>query len=66
MRTFLAALLLVLATAASAASKDEIDAEVRQALQEFRNHTSAGSELSNQGLMYNQSFEGSKITRVNK
>lgn len=47
MRTFLAALLLVLAAAVSAASKDEIDAEVKQALQEFRNHTSAGSELSN-------------------
>ena len=46
MRTFLASLLLVLATAASAASKDEIDAEVKQALQEFHKHTSAGSELS--------------------
>ncbi len=46
MRTFLASLLVVLATAVSAASKDEIDAEVKQALQEFRNHTSAGAELS--------------------
>lgn len=46
MRTLLTLLMLALATAASAASKQEIDAEVKQALADFRKHTSAGAELS--------------------
>ncbi len=46
MRVFLAALLLGFATAASAASKDEINAEVKQAITSFHNHTSAGEALS--------------------
>jgi lipid-binding SYLF domain-containing protein len=46
MRIFIAATLLALAGAASAASKDEIDAEVRQATKNFHKQTSAGYELS--------------------
>ena len=42
----LAVLIFVLATAANAASKQEIDAEVKQALADFRKHTSAGAELA--------------------
>jgi lipid-binding SYLF domain-containing protein len=40
------AALWLAAPAAGAASKEEIDAEVRQALQSFYRHTSAGRELS--------------------
>jgi lipid-binding SYLF domain-containing protein len=40
------ALALLFATNAWAASREEIDAEVRQAVKEFYNHTSAGKELS--------------------
>lgn len=46
MRTFIAAVLLVFATAASAATKEEIDAEVKEAVSNFYKHTSAGEELS--------------------
>ncbi|MFH1045127.1 MAG: YSC84-related protein [Pseudomonadota bacterium] len=46
MRAFIAALLLIFASVAFAASKDEINAEVKQALKNFREHTSAGDELS--------------------
>lgn len=46
MRTLIAALLLVFATAATAGSKEEINAEVRQALKNFQQQTSAGHELS--------------------
>lgn len=47
MRTIIAILLLAFATAALAASAEEIDAEVREALQNFQKQTSAGHELSN-------------------
>ncbi len=40
------ALALLCAASAAAASREEINAEVRQALKEFRKHTSAGHELS--------------------
>jgi lipid-binding SYLF domain-containing protein len=40
------ALALLFATNAWAASREEIDAEVRQAVKEFYKHTSAGKELS--------------------
>ena len=46
MRIFIAALLIVFAACASAASRDEIDAEVKQAIKSFRTQTSAGYELS--------------------
>ena len=46
MRTFIAALLLAFATSAAAASKAELNAEVKQAVKDFRTHTSAGYELS--------------------
>ena len=46
MRTFIAALFLVFATAASAASREEINAEVRQAIKSFHAQTPAGYELS--------------------
>jgi lipid-binding SYLF domain-containing protein len=41
-----AALAFLFAASALAASREEIDAEVRQAVKEFRKHTSAGWELS--------------------
>lgn len=41
-----ACLLAAVATSVPAASKEEIDAEVKQALQNFQKHTSAGSELA--------------------
>jgi lipid-binding SYLF domain-containing protein len=46
MRYLLAAFLMACAVAASAASKAEIDAEVRQTLKRFHKHTSAGQELA--------------------
>lgn len=46
MRSLIAVLLCVLASAAAAASKDEINAEVRQALSDFKAQTRAGYELS--------------------
>ena len=46
MRALVAALLLVSATVASAASTVEIDARVREALANFRQQTSAGAELA--------------------
>ena len=46
MRALVAALLLVLATAASAAGKEEIDAEVKEAVANFYRQTSAGEELA--------------------
>src|SRR3989337_883674 len=46
MRAYVAALFLLFATAASAASREEIDAEVKEAIKNFRQHTSAGHELS--------------------
>jgi lipid-binding SYLF domain-containing protein len=42
----LGALVLFAAAGANAASKEEIDAEVRQALEAFYKHTSAGKELA--------------------
>jgi len=46
MRASIAVIALVIATAASAASKQEIDAQVRESLAQFQKHTSAGHELS--------------------
>ena len=46
MRALIATLMLVFATIAAAASKDEINAEVREALANFKKQTSAGHELS--------------------
>jgi len=46
MRTFIAALLFAFAATASAASKEEINAEVKDAIKNFRAHTSAGYALS--------------------
>lgn len=46
MRTCIAIMALVFAAAASAASKQEIDAEVRETLTQFQKQTSAGHELS--------------------
>ena len=45
-RTLIAFLLFAFVGPACAASQAEIDAEVRQALQDFRKHTAAGHELS--------------------
>lgn len=50
MRAIVAVLLLAFASVTAAASKDEIDAEVRQALTDFRKHTSAGHELSKKAV----------------
>ena len=44
--TIVALLLMGLGPAAQATSKDEIDAEVRQAVTNFYKHTSAGKELA--------------------
>jgi hypothetical protein len=49
MRTLITILLLSIASLANAASKQEIDAEVRQALKEFRQHTSAGARAVAEG-----------------
>ncbi|OHC67246.1 MAG: hypothetical protein A2045_15355 [Rhodocyclales bacterium GWA2_65_20] len=46
MRTLIAALLFTFATIAAAASQEEINAEVRQALKNFQKQTGAGHELS--------------------
>ncbi|MBI5108937.1 MAG: hypothetical protein HZA62_09325 [Rhodocyclales bacterium] len=46
MRALISVLLLVFATGAGAASKQEINADVREALQNFQKQTSAGHELS--------------------
>lgn len=46
MRAFLAALMLIIASSTFAASKVEINAEVRQAIVNFRTSTPAGHELS--------------------
>ena len=46
MRTLITILMLAVAAPAAAASKQEIDAEVKQALADFRKHTAAGNELS--------------------
>lgn len=46
MRLILAVLLLAFSFSATAGSKQEINAEVRQALKNFRKQTSAGHELS--------------------
>ena len=46
MRMLAAAVLLSFASLASAATKAEIDAEVKQAVSEFYNHTSAGKSLA--------------------
>lgn len=46
MRSIIALVLFAFATAASAASKDEINAEVKEAVSNFQQHTSAGAELS--------------------
>ena len=47
MRTYIVACLLAaVATAVSAASKEEIDAEAKEAIQNFYKHTSAGRELA--------------------
>jgi lipid-binding SYLF domain-containing protein len=48
MRTLITILMLAIASLANAASKQEIDAEVKHALSDFRKHTSAGAELSKQ------------------
>lgn len=47
MRIVLAALFLSVASLASAASKEEINAEVKEAVASFYKHTSAGRELAN-------------------
>ena len=47
MRTYIVACLLAaVATGVSAASREEIDAEVKEAVQKFYKHTSAGRELA--------------------
>ena len=46
MRALISLLFLVFATGAGAASKQEINAEVREALQNFQKQTSAGHDLS--------------------
>ena len=46
MRMLISALLLAVAVGAHAASKEEIDAEVKEAIANFHKHTSAGKELS--------------------
>jgi lipid-binding SYLF domain-containing protein len=46
MHKFIPAVLLLLALGAQAASRDEIDAEVKEAVANFHKHTSAGRELS--------------------
>lgn len=46
MRTLIAACLFIFATTVAAASKEEINAEVREALKNFQKQTSAGHELS--------------------
>jgi lipid-binding SYLF domain-containing protein len=46
MRTLIATFLMLLASVTSAASREEINAEVRQALQNFQKQTSAGHELA--------------------
>ena len=46
MRMLIPAVLLAVAVGAQAASKDEIDAEVKEAIANFHKHTSAGKELS--------------------
>ena len=46
MRTSIAIIALAFATAASAASKQEIDAQVRETLGHFQQQTNAGHELS--------------------
>lgn len=46
MRTLLATFLFVFSTAALPASKQEIDAQVREAMQQFNKHTPAGRELA--------------------
>ncbi|MDP2824856.1 MAG: hypothetical protein Q8O52_19510 [Sulfuritalea sp.] len=78
MRALISALLFVLATSVSAASREEINAEVREALKAFQKQTSAGHELSRKasGILVfpnvikagigNLTFEGSKITRIEK
>jgi len=48
--TLACALLLLPALPARADDAAQINAEVRQALQEFRKHTSAGSELANRSV----------------
>lgn len=46
MRTLIAILMFAVAATAAAASRQEIDAEVKQTLADFRKHTAAGNELS--------------------
>ena len=46
MRTLIAIVMLAVSLTATAASKQEINAEVKQALADFRKHTGAGHELS--------------------
>jgi lipid-binding SYLF domain-containing protein len=46
MRVLIAALLLLFTAAASAATKEEIDAEVRQTMANFEKQTGAGAELA--------------------
>lgn len=46
MRYLIALLLLALSLGVQAGSKEEIDAEVKEAVQAFHKHTSAGRELS--------------------
>jgi lipid-binding SYLF domain-containing protein len=46
MRALIAIVMLALSLTATAASKQEINAEVKQALADFRKHTGAGHELS--------------------
>jgi lipid-binding SYLF domain-containing protein len=46
MRTLIATVLLLLASVTSAASREEVNAQVRQAMQNFEKQTSAGHELA--------------------
>ncbi|MDP2133265.1 MAG: YSC84-related protein [Sulfuritalea sp.] len=46
MRALLATFLVIFATTAQPASKQEIDAQVREAIQQFNKHTPAGRELA--------------------
>lgn len=49
-RTLLATLFVLMATTASAASKEEINAEVREALSSFKQQTGAGHELAKKAV----------------
>ena len=50
LRTLLASMLVLVAATAAAASKEEINAEVREALGSFKKQTSAGNDLAKKAV----------------